>query len=173
MTLPLNAFVNFEWPRELPRMEEFYAAYSKDKSAVPCADNTIYDPDLWFRDDGEEEAKKLCWDCPARQSCLFEALTSSAVGDWGVFGGATWDERLAMRRGLVTPFDLELARDVSDGHPFRPRCACAKCRVRSASEKVSAWRRNAKNDRRRIRRNESRLAAAESSGVETILDDEG
>lgn len=171
MTLPLNSFLHFNWPDDLPHMEEFYDAYAKDKSQVPCADNTIYDPDLWFKDDGVEEAKKLCWDCPARKPCLFEALTSPAVGDWGVFGGATWDERLAMRRGIISPFDIELARDVSEDHPFRPRCLCAKCRVRSASEKVASWRSNSKNNSKRAKRNESRLATSESSGMEDVFDD--
>lgn len=44
----------------------------------------------------EEQAKRVCWRCPVRQSCLTEALDRG--DDWGVWGGFNERERRALKR---------------------------------------------------------------------------
>lgn len=46
----------------------------------------------------ENEAKKVCADCPVLADCLSWALTQGM--DVGVFGGLNADERRALRRHL-------------------------------------------------------------------------
>lgn len=48
------------------------------------------DPDLFFNDAREQEAKQVCADCPIRDVCLERALVSR---DEGVWGGTTQKER--------------------------------------------------------------------------------
>ena len=65
------------------------------------------DPDLFFPI-GEtgpalrqiDEAKRFCQACPARTPCLAWALDQGVAS--GVWGGATEEERRAIRRGLIS-----------------------------------------------------------------------
>jgi WhiB family redox-sensing transcriptional regulator len=65
------------------------------------------DPDLFFPI-GEtgpalrqiDEAKRICQACPVRTPCLAWALDQDVAS--GVWGGATEEERRAMRRGLIS-----------------------------------------------------------------------
>jgi WhiB family redox-sensing transcriptional regulator len=59
----------------------------------------FFGPDAEFvtaRQQREAEAKAICGRCPVRPDCLAYAL--DAREDYGVWGGATEDERRAMRR---------------------------------------------------------------------------
>ena len=65
------------------------------------------DPDLYFPIGttglalGQiDEAKRICQACPARTPCLAWALDQGVAA--GVWGGATEDERRAMRRSLMS-----------------------------------------------------------------------
>jgi WhiB family redox-sensing transcriptional regulator len=65
------------------------------------------DPDLFFPigETGSalrqiEEAKRFCQACPARTPCLAWALDQGVAS--GVWGGATEEERRAMRSGLIS-----------------------------------------------------------------------
>lgn len=171
MTQPLGSFRKFERPDNVPPMEDVYDAWVNDKEVVPCANHALYDETLWMRADSVEDAKKVCWDCPSRESCLYEALTGSAVADIGVWGGTTWEERLAMRRGVIDPIDVDLARDVPEDHPYRVRCACAKCRVKSAVERVTVWARSNHGQRKRSQEDstvEDTIASFERRGMEDL-----
>jgi WhiB family redox-sensing transcriptional regulator len=46
-----------------------------------------------------EEAKRICQGCPARSTCLDWALEHGVAA--GIWGGATEEERRAIRRALV------------------------------------------------------------------------
>jgi len=46
-----------------------------------------------------EEAKRICQGCPARSPCLDWALEHGVAA--GIWGGATEEERRAIRRALV------------------------------------------------------------------------
>jgi WhiB family redox-sensing transcriptional regulator len=71
-----------------------------DGAACKGADlDLFFGPDAEFvtvRQQREAEAKAICGGCPARPDCLAYAL--NAPEDFGVWGGATEDERRAMRR---------------------------------------------------------------------------
>jgi len=58
------------------------------------------DPDLFFPLRQIDEAKRICRACPARTPCLAWALDQGVAS--GVWGGATEEERRAMRRGLIS-----------------------------------------------------------------------
>ena len=65
------------------------------------------DPDLFFPDGKTgpalrqiDEAKRICQACPARTPCLAWALDQGLAS--GVWGGATEEERRAMRKGLIS-----------------------------------------------------------------------
>ena len=55
------------------------------------------DPELWFASRGGTyaNAKKVCQRCPVRQECLEYALRWNI--EFGVWGGASRNERLALR----------------------------------------------------------------------------
>lgn len=57
----------------------------------PCEDQ----PDLWFDEDTEVEAKARCSSCPFKAECLQRALAFEASEKyrWGVWGGLTALER--------------------------------------------------------------------------------
>ena len=42
-----------------------------------------------------DEAKRICWTCPAQAACLDRAMEHGIT--WGVWGGTT-EERRALRR---------------------------------------------------------------------------
>jgi WhiB family transcriptional regulator, redox-sensing transcriptional regulator len=64
---------------------------SMDQAACVSHD----DPDLWFPDRGdddrEQEALRICGECPARSACL--AYVLSLPIQPGIWGGTTEDER--------------------------------------------------------------------------------
>jgi WhiB family redox-sensing transcriptional regulator len=67
-----------------------------------------HDPELFFPIgaagpalDQVERAKQVCRQCPVREPCLRWALHRGVA--FGIWGGATEDERRAMRRALVPP----------------------------------------------------------------------
>ena len=41
---------------------------------------------------------RLCWSCPVRADCLFEALRREETSDPGVWGGTTEYDRRAIRK---------------------------------------------------------------------------
>jgi WhiB family redox-sensing transcriptional regulator len=43
-----------------------------------------------------DEAKRICWTCPAQAACLDWAMEHGIT--WGVWGGTTEEERRALRR---------------------------------------------------------------------------
>jgi WhiB family redox-sensing transcriptional regulator len=72
-------------------------------SAAACRDS---DPELFFPEgttgpasQQAERAKQVCRSCPVRTPCLAFALEGS-VG-FGIWGGTTPEERLAMRRATI------------------------------------------------------------------------
>jgi WhiB family redox-sensing transcriptional regulator len=71
-----------------------------DGAACKGADlDLFFGPDAEFvtaRQQREAEARAICARCPARPECLAYALDTGQ--DYGVWGGATEDERRAMRR---------------------------------------------------------------------------
>lgn len=86
--------------RNGPGLEESRSANWRDKAACRHAD-----PDLFFPIGATgpalrqiNEAKRICQACPVRTTCLAWAL-DEAVPD-GTWGGATEQERRAMRRAL-------------------------------------------------------------------------
>lgn len=48
-------------------------------------------PDMWFPDPGasSEAAREICWQCPVREECLFDALFEERELNWGIRGGLT------------------------------------------------------------------------------------
>jgi WhiB family redox-sensing transcriptional regulator len=72
-----------------------------DWSAALCA--TSGDPDRWFPETGEspEEAQAICRACPIRAECLEWALATDQR--FGVWGGASKQERRRMKAGLRAP----------------------------------------------------------------------
>lgn len=59
------------------------------------------DPELWFPEKGgdPEPARRICQGCPVRVDCLEHALASeqsSPTGMYGIWGGLTAHERMAL-----------------------------------------------------------------------------
>lgn len=69
----------------------------QDKAA--CVGRTDLD---WFADVPTSEVLTLCWSCPVRDVCLFEALRRHEVEDVGVWGGTTVIQRRDLRRGRTS-----------------------------------------------------------------------
>jgi hypothetical protein len=65
-------------------------------SAATCS--TIADQDVFFDDDRVTEAKAICQSCPVVDACLLYATWNE---EFGVWGGASADERAALRGGAV------------------------------------------------------------------------
>lgn len=67
------------------------------------------DPEIWFTDATEHDARLVCGWCPVRQHCLDEAMAAdNGLGTssrYGVYGGLTGKERakLAARRRKLAP----------------------------------------------------------------------
>ena len=81
------------------------AGYATWRDIAACRH---HDPELFFPIaavgpalDQAEQAKQVCQRCPVREPCLRWALDRGVA--FGIWGGATEDERLAMRRALVPP----------------------------------------------------------------------
>jgi WhiB family redox-sensing transcriptional regulator len=73
------------------------------RQAAACRD---IDPDLFFPIGTAgpavaqiAEAKRVCWTCPVRTSCLGWAIKH--YQDYGIWGGMTEPERQAMRAALA------------------------------------------------------------------------
>lgn len=56
------------------------------------------DPDVFFPERGEpvREAKAICATCPVQSQCLAHAIDN--VERWGVWGGTTDRQRIAIRK---------------------------------------------------------------------------
>lgn len=52
----------------------------------------------WFAFEMTTLMARLCWDCPVRPECLFEALQREEKCDPGVWGGTTESERRRIRK---------------------------------------------------------------------------
>lgn len=70
------------------------------------------DPDRWFPQptdtSGALDAKRVCWQCPAREACATHALTRpDLAGIWGALGEK---DRREIRAGILTSSDV-LTRD--------------------------------------------------------------
>lgn len=67
------------------------------------------DPELWFPEKGGSAApaKRICRQCPVRAECLAYALDNHEW--WGVWGGLTYRERLAIQDGAPAPVPLPAA----------------------------------------------------------------
>jgi HJR/Mrr/RecB family endonuclease len=86
------------------------------RSRAACKD---VDPELFFAElippspqmglsveEAEGSAKMICATCPVEEECLTYALRSNQ--ERGVWGGMTWRERRALRRGEVIPTGYQL-----------------------------------------------------------------
>ena len=60
-----------------------------------CRDDT--DP-RWLGKDVTVAIARLCWPCPVRHDCLFEALQREESSDPGVWGGTNEYDRRAIRK---------------------------------------------------------------------------
>jgi len=63
-----------------------------------CADRNA---DWWFVEELFDQGKRVCGDCPLRQPCLDQALSSGER--LGVWGGLTPAERDALPDAVVVP----------------------------------------------------------------------
>lgn len=64
------------------------------------------DPELWFPKKGAngnalKAARTICDSCPVRDQCLEAALANPEDYYYGVRGGLTAKERMAIRRGVA------------------------------------------------------------------------
>lgn len=79
-------------------LAELIASYGADwKNEGVCAD---MDPNIWFPEHGQNtlRARKICSECPVRAHCLeFAVMTNQKYGVWG---GASEDEREVIRKKL-------------------------------------------------------------------------
>jgi hypothetical protein len=66
---------------------------SRRTTTLPCST----DPEQWYDQDREQEAKAGCTTCPARDTCLLLALQTDEP--WGVWGGFTTVERARIAAG--------------------------------------------------------------------------
>ncbi len=70
----------------------------------------VDDPELFFEETRAAEAKVLCNGCPVASACLIYATWNE---EFGVWGGATADEREALRGGAIV-MDPEVRQRASD-----------------------------------------------------------
>ncbi|MFD4830192.1 WhiB family transcriptional regulator [Streptomyces uncialis] len=75
---------------------------ARDTDWMDDADCQGYDPDLWFDGISVFEAQRVCAGCVVRLTCLEHAMESEAstslYSRYGIFGGLTPGERVALRR---------------------------------------------------------------------------
>lgn len=73
------------------------------------------DPKRWLGSDITLSMARLCWDCPVRPECLFEALQREDKCDPGIWGGTTELERRRIRqdRSVLRKVWVELGREVA------------------------------------------------------------
>lgn len=81
----------------LQRLVGQMAGIQDDLSEGACLDR---DPELFFPEDSDpyriRAAKKVCRQCPVRDTCLIGALQRKEP--WGIWGAATASERRALLR---------------------------------------------------------------------------
>jgi WhiB family transcriptional regulator, redox-sensing transcriptional regulator len=89
------------WNRPWPATRRLTTVNWRDDAACARAD-----PDLFFPVSASglalrqiDEAKRVCQGCPARKPCLEWALDHGVAA--GIWGGATDEERRAMRQRLM------------------------------------------------------------------------
>lgn len=88
--------------RSLP--PAYVCPVNDELAGAECA--THPDPDLWFRDEDQAEAKLLCNRvCPAQRACLDFALRNPAVASDGVWGGKTAHARNRQRRFVTSAWN--------------------------------------------------------------------
>lgn len=79
-------------------------------TGLPCRS---FDPDLWFSESPAEleMAKALCTQCPARATCLGDAL--GRAEPWGVWGGEIFERGVvvARKRPRGRPRKEDVVRD--------------------------------------------------------------
>lgn len=119
------------------------------QSKAACSD---YNPQLWDTDEPSPDTIAVCATCPVRDKCLQDALDRNEP--YGVRGGLTPAQRLAMRRGRVIP-NADRTRICRDCHgvftpPFPRSLYCSDaCRKRSRREQDRAYERRNFEARRR------------------------
>lgn len=77
------------------------------------------DTNIWFRNDNRQ-ALKVCQSCPVRWECLEDAMREESAPychTFGIRGGTTAAQRLAMARGAKVVLDRKCAWC---GQPFIP-----------------------------------------------------
>src|SRR5260370_19745590 len=91
-------------------------------SSAGCAQDA--DPDIFFPAAGgiTEEAKTVCRGCPVHRECLAYAVVHG-IED-GVWGGASEEERRAIRRQPTAPLNRS-ARRCAPPEPRGPGCPLA------------------------------------------------
>lgn len=75
-------------------------------------------PDInFFPERGEDPrpAQNVCATCPVATECLQDALGRGALGDIGIWGGTTGEDRRRIRRGLRTGAPTNQTRPNPDG----------------------------------------------------------
>jgi WhiB family redox-sensing transcriptional regulator len=65
-----------------------------------CAET---DPEAFFPEKGgsTREAKRVCRSCEVRAECLEYALENPDIGQWGIWGGLSAQERRRMRKAAA------------------------------------------------------------------------
>lgn len=71
--------------------------YPEMTGAEPCRQA---DSEDWFPEQGVNglAAKRACFSCPVVAQCLNWALANPQLADFGIWGGTTRSERIAIRR---------------------------------------------------------------------------
>jgi len=129
------------------------------RTVTPCR----RDPDLFFSDAPEdiEAAKNICAGCPARLSCLRDAMDQENYH--GVWGGLTGNERLHLASGgakrcngcnTVRPLALfhRHSRQADGYATFCKTCTAEKDAARNALRKpqLAAYKRAAKKRKHEV-----------------------
>jgi WhiB family redox-sensing transcriptional regulator len=71
--------------------------YPEMTGSEPCRTT---DPESWFPEQGDNGliAKRSCLDCPVLAQCRNWALANPQLADFGIWGGMSRAERIAVRR---------------------------------------------------------------------------
>ncbi|WIV59038.1 WhiB family transcriptional regulator [Amycolatopsis nalaikhensis] len=84
--------------------------------------------DLDFIDPADEQidqCRAVCAECPVRELCLAEALTSGEA--WGIWGGLDADERAAVAEQSGHPAPTVRPAHGTNARYAKHRCRCAAC----------------------------------------------